>query len=445
MIENHERDFLIGNARVVIGAFRPILDNGAVAVSAGRILDVGETSALRAKYTNFKFFDAAGSVCLPGLINSHTHLPMGFFRGLGHGKKDMIESFLFPAEKNLSAELTEPLSYSYLIDGLRAGVTTFVDHYYFSQGVGKALERLGVRGWIGETVADLGGAFPGIASFERAVKLIESKNFSSLIKHCIAPHAADTVSASLLKQCADYARANKLPLHMHLSQSAGELARVKARDGVSPVLAAKKAGALWEQSLVAHLTSASDEDLKIIKDTGATLAYCPSSTILYDHLANIKLASALEIPFALGTDCPASNDSADCLTELKFAGLIGRHAGIAHQQLSPDHLLAMSTINPARALGAERDVGSLEKGKVADLILLRCDVSALPAQNLLANIIYSMGSRDVTHVLVNGAWRLWNQSLVGINEKTLRNDYLLAIKEINQRLKKTSPEHQEST
>ena len=357
----------------------------------------------------------------------------------------MIESFLFPAERHLSSELTEPLSYSYLLDGLKSGVTTFVDHYYFSHGVAKALERFGVRGWIGETVADLGGAFPGINSLERAIKMIETGSFNSLIRHSIAPHAADTVSAPLLKKCADYAKANNLPLHMHLSQSEGESARVKARDGVSPVVTAKNSGALWEHSLVAHLTSASDEDLKIIRDSGATLAYCPSSTILYDRLANIKLASSMEIPFALGTDCAASNDSADCLTELKFAGLIGRHAGIAHERLSPDHLLAMSTLNPGRALRAEKELGTLETGKLADFIILRCSLSALPSQNLLANVIYSMGSRDVTHVVVNGSWRLWNQRLVGLSENSLKNDYLTALKEIHLRLGQKAPSTEEPT
>ena len=273
-----DREFILGNAQVVCGAFLPIIENGSLFIRAGRIIDVGETASIKAKYPNIPFLDAEGAAIIPGMFNSHTHLPMGFFRGLGRGKVDMIESFLFPAEKNLSAELVTPLSYSYLLDGLRAGVTSFVDHYYFSSGVASAIETFGARGWVGETIADLGGAFPGESSWDRAIKLIEKSRYSSRIKFCIAPHAADTVSSQMLKRCADYARANNLPLHMHLSQSDGERKRVESRDGMTPVAAAEKAGALSENSLVVHLTSADDQDLRRLKNNGATIGYCPTIT-----------------------------------------------------------------------------------------------------------------------------------------------------------------------
>ena len=431
-------EFILGNAQVIPGPFLPMLENGALAIRCGRILDVGPTSTIRSKYRDLPFCDAEGAAIIPGLFNSHTHLPMGFFRGLGHGKVDMIESFLFPAEKKLSAELVVPLSYSYLIDGLRAGVTSFVDHYYFSSGVAKAIETVGARGWVGETVADLGGAFPGEASWDRSLKLIESSNFSSRIRFCVAPHAADTVSSALLRRCADYARANNLPLHMHLSQSDGERKRVQSRDTMTPVAAAQKAGALGEKSLLVHLTSADDQDLHLIKDSGATIGYCPSSTILYDRLAKIKMISDLEIPMALATDCAASNDSADCLTELKIAALLGKHEGLSEEKLSPDHLLAMVTTIPAKALGVDRELGTLEAGKVADLTLLPLRLSALPRKNLLANIIYSMGSRDVTHVMIDGKWIIWKSQLATQSERSLQDDYLTAVSEITKRINPNS-------
>lgn len=429
-----DREFILGNAQVVCGAFLPVIENGSLLIRAGRIIDVGETASVKAKYPNIPFLDAEGAAIIPGMFNAHTHLPMGFFRGLGRGKVDMIESFLFPAEKNLSAELVTPLSYSYLLDGLRAGVTSFVDHYYFSSGVASAIETFGARGWVGETIADLGGAFPGESSWERAVKLIEKSRYSSRIKFCIAPHAADTVSSPLLKRCADYARANNLPLHMHLSQSDGERKRVESRDGMTPVAAAEKAGALNENSLVVHLTSADEQDLRRIKNKGATIGYCPTSTILYDKLANIKLISDLEIPMAIATDCAASNDSADCLTELKIAALMGKHEGISEAKLSPDHLLAMVTTIPAKVLGVEKELGTLENGKIADLTVLPLRMSALPRKNLLANIIYSMGSRDVSHVMIDGKWIVWKNQLAYQSEKKLHDDYLSAVSEITRRI-----------
>ena len=431
--------FIIAHATIIQGAFLPVHEDAALAIQDGKIIDIGSSDTLRQRHSQFRLFDATGHIIIPGLFNAHTHVPMGFFRGLGHGKTNMIESFLFPAEKRLSAELLEPLSYSYILDGLRAGVTSFVDHYYFSHGVARAFETFGVRGWIGETVADLGGAFPGKDSWKRAKTLIEKSNFGDLIRHTVAPHAADTVSPTLLKECAEFAKANSLPLHMHLSQSQGELDRVKRRDGLTPVAAAFKAGALYERSLVVHLTSANDDDFSIIKNAGATMGYCPTSTILYDHLANIKLADELGIPMAIGTDCAASNDSADCLTELKIAGLLAKQQGVPQDHNSPDHLLAMVTTIPAKVLGVGHELGTLEPGKKADLIVLKAGLSALPNQNHLANIIYSMGSRDVKHVMVAGEWKLWNGKLENLNESQLREDYLEAVSEISARIQPTTP------
>ena len=370
---------VLGHACVVPGPFLPVLTDGAVVVQDGQVVAVGPTESIKSQYANELFIDASDHILMPGLFNAHTHVAMGFFRGLGHGKEEMIERFLFPAERRLTPELLEPLSYSYILDGLRAGVTSFVDHYYFSAGIGRAFETFGVRGWLGETVADLGGAFPGRESWDRSRALIKSGNFSSRISHVIAPHATDTVSPELLREIATFASQNDLPLHMHLSQTTGERQRVKSRDGMSPTEAASRAGALGPKSLVVHLTSASETDLSLIEKSGATIGYCPTSTIIYEHLAPIDGFYRHRIPLAIGTDCAASNDSADVLGELKIAGILGRHHQIPSELNSPDHLLAMATTIPARVLGRERDLGTLEPGKKADLVAMKRGLSALPS------------------------------------------------------------------
>jgi 5-methylthioadenosine/S-adenosylhomocysteine deaminase len=440
-VPSPSEDIIIINATVITGAFLPLIENGAIFVRSGKIAATGPTDqvlTLANKQTpGIRALDAKGYIVLPGMFNTHTHVALAFFRGLGHGKTNMIESFLVPAEKNLTPALLKPLSYSYIFDGLRAGVTSFVDHYYFSEGIGRAFESFGVRGWLGETVADLGGAFPGRESWQRAKDLIEKTKFGPLIKHVIAPHAADTVSPGLLKECADYAKANNLTLHMHLSQTDGELHRVKARDNMTPVAAAKKAGALGPRSLVVHLTSASDDDIKTVKDSGATIGYCPTSTVMYDRLANIKLFHDLDIPLAIGTDCAASNDAADSLSELKIASVLARSNGVDVDKISPDHLLAMATTIPAKVLGVDKDLGTLEAGKQADMVFLKTSLSSEPSDNKLANVIYSMGARDVSHVMVNGTWTLWNKMLPNLDETKLRTEYLAAVAEIHHRIQKS--------
>lgn len=419
---------------MIPGPFMPIIRDGAIVIEGQRILAVGDTAALRAKFSHIPFIDASHKIVMPGLFNSHTHVAMGFFRGLGHSKSEMIETFLFPAEKSLTPPLLEPLSYSYIWDGLKSGVTSFVDHYYFSHGIGRAFERLGVRGWLGETVADLGGAFPGYESWTRARELIEKSSFSSRIRHLVAPHATDTVSPKLLREIARWASDHQIPLHMHLSQTDGELRRVKQRDGKTPVETAAACGALGPQSLVVHLVSASPRDLEIIAQHRSTIGWCPASTVIYERLANVKGFIENQIPLALGTDCAASDDSADMLSELKVAGLLGRNAGAAMSGLSPDHLLAMATTNPAKVLGVDHELGTLKAGKLADLIVLDVGLSALPIDMPLANVLYSMGSRDVTHVMVDGSWVVWNREPVLVRQNDLREEYHTALTEIRQRV-----------
>lgn len=428
------QEFVIGHATLIKGPFLTPIENGALYVKDSKIQAAGSTAEVKAKAPNAPFIDASSYMIMPGLFNSHTHVAMGFFRGFGHCKENMIESFLFPAEKSLTPELLQALSYSYIYDGLRAGVTSFVDHYYYSAGVAKAFETLGVRGWIGETVADLGGAFPGRESWERAKQLIESSKFGPLISHVVAPHAADTVSFELLRECAQYAQSKNIPLHMHLSQTPGERERVFARENMSPVAMAAKAGALTQSSLVVHLTSADKTDLRLVKESGATIGYCPSSTLFYDKLAPIEDFYGLGIPLALGTDCAASNDSADVLGEIKIADLLGRDHKIPGDLLTPDHLLAMTTTIPAKALGRSKDLGTLEPGKFADLVLLKRSLISEPQDHPLANIIYSMGAREVSHVLVNGNWALWNREIPDWDEQQLLADYRECVQEIRKRI-----------
>jgi cytosine/adenosine deaminase-related metal-dependent hydrolase len=428
---------LLANAHVVTGAGLPVIADGAVAIESNRIVQTGTTASLKQKFPHFKFIDLQGSVVMPGLFNSHTHVAMGFFRGLGFGKKDMIETFLFPAEKSLTPELVEPLSYSYILDGVRSGVTSFVDHYYFSAGVALAFETFGVRAWVGETIADLGGAFPGKQSFTRAKELLANSSFSSRINHVIAPHAGDTISKELLTEVANFAKSENLPLHMHLSQTPGELTRVQLREKSTPVQFAAACGAMTEKSLLVHLTSANASDIRIIKDHGSTIGWCPSSTIFYDRLAAIDEFFSNNIPLALGTDCPASSDHADILSEIRTASIFARDRKVDHKKIGPHELLSMATLNPAKMLGVDACLGTLEAGKLADIVVLDVSLSALPMADPLVNVIYSMGSRDVMHVMVDGNWVLWNKQLTSTSEMNLKSKYIAAVAEINSRVKRT--------
>lgn len=394
---------------------------GCLTVANGKIAARGSLPDPR-----YPTYDASGFFIFPGLVNAHTHCAMGFFRGLGHGRPDMIESFLFPAEKSLTPALVEDLSLSYIAAGIRCGVTTFSDHYYFVAGVGRAIDRLGARGVIGETVADLGGAFPGLDSFHRMEDLLKTWSFSSRISASVAPHAADTVSESLMKKLAAFAKKNHLPIHMHLAQTEGERQRVKKRENLSPVQYAQRCGALGDRTIAVHLIACDTEDVNILKNEGVTAGICPVSEVIYERLPDIARFHAAGIPTALGTDCAASNDSSDMLAEMRFYNLMMRDRGVTVADFNFKETLATATVNGAALTAQPGVTGLLTPGSVADLVLMRAGLDLLPATDPLANLICSAGSGLVDHVMVDGQFILRDRRLTTANEDDLLASYVTA-------------------
>lgn len=431
---NNEALLLTGLTIVPGGGQVPLFD-GALVIRGDTIEAVGPSPVLRAQYgDSSQKLDGSGFWAIPGLVNAHTHVAMGFFRGLGQGRDQMIESFFFPAEKALTAELLEPLSYSYIYAGLRAGVTTFGDHYYYIDGVGKALDRVGVRGVVGETVADLGGAFAGREGWERMQHLIATWPYSGRITPAICPHAADTVSPRLLRELADFAKGQRLPLHMHLSQTAGERERVLAREGVSPVQYAARCGALTENTLAVHLVTADDQDIEMLKDHGTTAGLSPASQILYERVAPIEAFMARGLPLALGTDCAASNDDADMLAEMRLLSLLAKDRGAPAESFEASEIFAIGTHGGAQALGLGATTGILAPGFKADLVLLKEDLGTMPAPRPYINVLFSMGSRQVRHVMVDGSWVLWQGEPTKVSVQDLTAAYRESVAEIHRRL-----------
>lgn len=417
----------------------PIM-GGSLVLQNGLIVDLGPSGLVRARYPQSVHIDGQGFLALPGLFNAHTHASMSFFRGRGHSYKrpekkgastTMIEDFFFPIEQSLTPEITGPLAYSYLVDGLKSGVTSFVDAYFFMDGVAAAMEKIGVRGFIGEHIADLGGPHPtGRDLWLQVKEKIENWTWSERIKPVVYAHATDTVSMPLLKELGQYAQKAALPFHMHLSQSDGERERVGARAQMTPVEYAQKCGVLSEQSLVVHLVSVNDADIVILKNEGVTMGYCPASEIIYERLPPISKLAAAGIPMALGTDCAASCDGADIMAELRLAGILGKQAQWDEEALSPQSLVAMVSKNPAHVLG-EPTLGHLQKGAKADCVFMEIDLAVEPLHAIPTNLIYSFNSRHVQHVLVGGEWVLWKQKLVKVSEDDLKQGYNEALKRIH--------------
>jgi len=399
--------------------------DGAIVIKGNQIIDIGEADTVKAKFKDkSNFIDCRGYVVTPGFINSHSHCAMGFFRDLAHNKKNIIEDLFFPVESKLNLEITEPLSYSYIYSGLRSGVTCFVDHYYFSSSVAKALKKFGLKGVVGETTADLGGAFPSNSLWQKVKQQLEGWTFGPDIIPAVCPHAMDTVSENLLKGMADFAKANNLPLHMHLSQTKNEYNKIKSQHKISPVKLADNCGAITENALLVHLLHVEDEDLNILSDRGATIGFCPASQIIYEQLAPIAKFKQKQIPIALGTDCAGSNDTSDILAEMRLAALLFQDR--IKRQVDFDDIFNMVTTIPAQVLGLKQQ-GDLKKGYFADLVFLKQELDTLPVTHLLTNLIFSQGTQNVEHVMVNGEWVLFKKQPVKVPLEECKFEYLQAI------------------
>lgn len=383
--------------------------------------------------------DMTGYVIYPGLVNAHLHSPMGFFRGLSHHQaaakpgQTLIENFFYPAESRLTPELIKPLAYSSLVDCVKSGVTCVVDSYFFTENMAEAAEAIGLRSFVGEHIADLGGALPaGRDLWLQTKKRIENWRHSSLVKPMVYAHATDTVSQPLLRELVQFAQANNLTFHMHLAQSHGEQERTKQRSGLSPVAYAAQAGALYERALLTHLVTIDAKEAQLIAQSGATFAFCPVSEIIYEHLPPLETIVNAGIPVALGTDCAASNDTSDMIQEMRFNSIMAKHLGLSKAAREPAKLLRWGTSHASKVLGLNSS-DLLRVGQDADFFCAKTDIAVEPVHDLATCLLYSMSSRHVRHVMVAGQWILWDGALTRVNEQVLRNEYRQAASAIRQK------------
>lgn len=430
---------IFSDLTVIPGHSGPTVYGGAIYVKSDTIVDVGPQEDLFKRHPNILKIPMRGYLACPGFVNAHTHSAMSFFRDLGHDRvlpstpgNSMIEDFFFPSEEKLTAELIEPLSYSYLVDGLRSGVTFFGDAYFYAKATCHAIERLGLRGAVAEHHADLGGALPaGQELWGKTKKWIENWEFPN-ITPVVYAHATDTVSKIFLKELGDFAKQNQLPFHMHLSQTTGERERVMKREKASPVAIAEECGVLRPNSLLVHLLSIDEDDISRLANSGATAGICPISEIIYEKAPLSRELVEANIPIALGTDCPASNDGADVHQEAKFFALLLRTQGLDPEKCDPNFLLDTITKNGAEVFGSPW-VGALQPGKKADIVFMEGGIGAEPQSDPMVNLMYSLGAKNVRHVMIDGKWVLQDRNLVEVSESDLRDEYIVALKEIKKR------------
>lgn len=402
----------IWSARYVVtmDAQRRVIENGAIAVTGDHIVAVGTRAQIDKDYQPKQRVDRPDGILAPGLINTHTHAAMSLFRGIADDMKlqDWLEKFIFPAEaRNVDREFVRWGTRLAAIEMALSGTTTYTDMYYFEETVAEATKEVGLRGVLGQTVIGFPAPdykTPGetLAGTEKFFKMFAN---DPLIVPAVAPHAIYTVPDDVLKKCRALADRYKKPLVIHLSETKHENEESVAKRGKTPTAALESLGVLTGWTVAAHGVWVDDADMKILKARNTGLAHCPSSNMkLASGVAPVVKILSLGIAMGLGTDGVAgSNNDHDMMEEMDLTAKLQKVTTFDPQALPAEQAFAMATITGARALHMESLVGSIEKGKRADVIAIRLDQPhAVPIYNVYSQLVYALKGSDVADVMVNG-------------------------------------------
>jgi 5-methylthioadenosine/S-adenosylhomocysteine deaminase len=406
-----------------------VIENGAVAIRGDRILAVGTRAEIDRRYQAAQRLDRPNTLIAPGLVNTHTHVPMSLLRGIANDLRlqDWLTKFIFPAEaRNVTADFARWGTRLACLEMLLSGTTTYTDMYYFEDAIAEADREAGLRAVLGETI--IGFPVPDAPTPEDALRFTERyiQRFRNdpLIVPTVAPHAPYTNSAATLQASRALASRYGVPLIIHVAETRRERDDALAKWGKSPVAELDSLGVLSGPTVAAHCVWVDDADMRILKAHGAGVAHCPSSNMmLASGVAPVVKMLAAGLNVGLGTDGPAgSNNDFDLMEEMDLAAKLQKVASGDPQALSAAQALEMATIGGARALGLQKEIGSLEPGKRADLITMRLDVpNAVPLYDVVSQIVYALKGAGVRDSMVNGRLLLRDRRPL-----TLDQDVILA-------------------
>lgn len=425
-------DYLFSNARVLtmdeqLTQFEP----GAVAVKDDRIVAVGRQDDLLPQYSADETVDCGGRVLMPGLINAHTHVPMSLMRGLADDLRlDVwLLGHMMPVEREfVSPEFVHLGTLLSAAELIRSGVTTFADMYYFEDEVAKATVQAGLRAIAGETVLKF--TAPDAPSYEEglayAEDFIRRWKGHPLIIPAIAPHAPYTCTKEILQSAAQLALKYDVPLHIHLSETKQEVENMRNEEGMPVIPFVRKQGVFEAKVIAAHCIYLDEGEMHTLKNFNVGVIHNPSSNLkLASGFAQVAKMLDMGISVGIGTDGPASNNDLDMFEEMRLTSFIAKGLTGNPTVVPAPQVLTMATRMGARALHIDHEVGSLEAGKKADLILVDTEyVHNVPRYRrdekmVYAQLVYASKAPDVTDVMVNGTFLMRNRKLLTLNEAEL--------------------------
>lgn len=420
---------IVGGKVVTMDTQRRVIDDGAVAISGDRIVEIGSRADLARRFTARRTIHAAGKAVIPGLINTHTHVPMTLFRGISDDLdlNDWLTQYIFPAEaKNVDEQFVRAGTRLGLAEMIRGGTTTYCDMYYFEDAIADETKKAGVRGVLGETIID----FPVADNKTNAEAMAYTERFikkwqgDGLVVPALAPHAPYTVSTEHLKAIRAMSDRYGAAVVTHVAETKKERDDIKKQYGDTPVTYLNKIGFLSDRVIAAHTVWLTDNEIDILKRTGVGSAHNPQS--------NMKLASGVapvpemlrkDVAVGLGTDGAASNNDLNMWEEMDTAAKLHKQYSNDPKSLPAEQAFEMATIRGARALHLDKITGSLETGKRADIVIVDLDdLNQTPFFNIYSSLVYSTKANDVRTVIINGRVVMLDRRLLTLNENAIKID-----------------------
>lgn len=404
-----------------------VFEHHAIAVHRGHIIALLPSADASSRYEARQQFALPEHALLPGLVNLHTHAGMTLMRGLADDLPLMtwLNEHIWPRERQHAGhEFVRDGTLLGCAEMLKSGVTTFNEMYFYPEASAQAVLQAGMRAALGVIVIEFASSYAHSADdyLHRGLATRDEFKGEVLLSFTIAPHAPYTVSDTTLARVAALSEQLDCPVHMHVHETADEIAMSLKVHGTRPLARLDRFGLVGNHLIAVHATQLADDEIDKLAAQGCHVAHCPSSNLkLASGLAPVARLSERGINVGIGTDGAASNNRLDMLGEMRLAALLAKGVAGRAEALPAERALAMATIDAARALGLDDRIGTIAPGKAADLTAIRLDgdTRTMPCFDVVSHLVYVAGREQVTHVWVNGEARVVDGELAGLAEEEI--------------------------
>ena len=403
-----------------------VLENHAIAIDKGVIQAILPASEISLQFSPAEHIVLPQHVLIPGLINLHTHAAMTLMRGLADGLSLMEwqNNHIWPAEiKHVNEDFVLDGTKLACAEMLKGGTTCFNDMYFFPEESAKAALASGMRGAIGMLTIDFPTAYASDSEdyLAKGLAMRDEYRHHPLLSFCFAPHAPYTVSDKALTSILTYAEQLDLPIHIHLHETEAEISHSLENFGMRPIARLHQLGLLSPGLIGVNMIHLTEEEIELTGNQGCSVAHCPSSNLkLANGFAPVSALLRQGVNVGLGTDGAASNNRLDMFEEMRLAALLAKGQSNRADELPAYQALQMATLNSAKALGLGDRIGSLVKGKMADITAVDFSAPELsPCYDPVSHLVYSAGREHVSHVWVDGKILVKEGKLTTLNEQEI--------------------------